>query len=78
MMKVTGNIAGDLPQEDVILADLHWFEDRFGGVMPFEVVVQTNKPGRVTQLAFLKKVERLQKVLAEEPQFPDLYRSWMD
>jgi len=68
MMKVTGNIAGDLPQEDVILADLHWFEDRFGGVMPFEVVVQTNKPGRVTQLSFLKKVERLQKVLAEEPQ----------
>lgn len=68
MMKVTGNIAGDLPQEDVILADLHWFEDRFGGVMPFEVVVQTNKPGKVTQLAFLKKVERLQKVLAEEPQ----------
>jgi predicted RND superfamily exporter protein len=68
MMKVTGNIAGDLPQEDVILADLNWFEDRFGGVMPFEVVVQTNKPGKVTQLAFLKKVERLQEVLAEEPQ----------
>jgi uncharacterized protein len=68
MMKVTGNIAGDLPQEDVILADLHWFEDRFGGVMPFEVVIQTNKPGKVTQLAFLKKVERLQEVLAEEPQ----------
>ncbi len=68
MMKVTGNIAGDLPQEDVILADLNWFEDRFGGVMPFEVVVQTDKPGKVTQLAFLKKVERLQEVLAEEPQ----------
>jgi uncharacterized protein len=68
LMRVTGNIAGDLPQEDVILADLHWFEDRFGGVMPFEVVVRTDKPGRATQLAFLKKVERLQTVLAEEPQ----------
>ncbi len=67
-MKVTGNIAGDLPQEDAILADLNWFEDRFGGVMPFEVVIQSDKPGKVTQLAFLKKVEQLQKVLAEEPQ----------
>ena len=67
-MRVTGNVAGDLPQEDVILADLHWFEDRFGGVMPFEVVVRTDKPGKVTQLAFLKKVERLQQVLSEEPQ----------
>jgi len=65
---VTGNIAGDLPQEDAILADLNWFEDRFGGVMPFEVVIQSDKPGKVTQLAFLKKVEQLQKVLAEEPQ----------
>jgi len=36
--------------------------------MPFEVVVRTDKPGSVTQLAFLKKVERLQQVLAEEPQ----------
>jgi predicted RND superfamily exporter protein len=67
-MKVTGNIAGDLPQEDAILADLNWFEDRFGGVMPFEVVIHSDKPGKVTQLAFLKKVEQLQKVLAEEPQ----------
>ena len=68
LMRVTGNVAGDLPQEDVILADLNWFEDRFGGVMPFEVVVRTDKPGRVTQLSFLKKVERLQRVLEEEPQ----------
>ena len=68
LMRVTGNVAGDLPQEDVILADLNWFEDRFGGVMPFEVVVRTDKPGKVTQLAFLKKVERLQRVLEEEPQ----------
>ena len=68
LVRVTGNVAGDLPQEDVILADLHWFENRFGGVMPFEVMVQTNKPGRVTQLSFLKKVERLQAVLADEAQ----------
>ena len=68
LMKVTGNVAGDLPQEDAILTDLNWFEDRFGGVMPFEVMIKTDKPGRVTQLAFLKKVERLQRVLAEEPQ----------
>ena len=68
LMKVTGNVAGDLPQEDAILMDLHWFEDRFGGVMPFEVMIETDKPGRVTQLAFLKKVERLQRVLSEEPQ----------
>ena len=68
LMRVTGNVAGDLPQEDAILTDLTWFEDRFGGVMPFEVVVRTDKPGRATQLAFLKKVERLQNVLAEEPQ----------
>jgi len=67
-IRVTGNVAGDLPQEDAILTDLNWFEDHFGGVMPFEVMIETDKPGRVTQLAFLKKVERLQGVLAEEPQ----------
>ena len=64
-----GQHRGDLPQEDAILADLNWFEDRFGGVMPFEVVVRTGQAGQGRpNWPFLKKVERLQKVLAEEPQ----------
>lgn len=66
LVRITGNIADDLPSEDVIKQDLRWFETEFGGVMPFEVVIHTDRPGTVTQLAFLKKLERLQAVLATE------------
>jgi predicted RND superfamily exporter protein len=65
-VRITGNIADDLPSEGVIKQDLRWFETEFGGVMPFEVVIHTDRPGAVTQLAFLKKLERLQAVLATE------------
>jgi hypothetical protein len=66
-VRITGNIADDLPREDTIIQDLRWFETEFGGVMPFEVIIHTDQPGAVTQLSFLKKLERLQKVLAQEP-----------
>lgn len=66
-VRITGNIADDLPSEDVIRQDLRWFETEFGGVMPFEVVIHTDRPGAVTKLGFLKKLERLQEVLASEP-----------
>jgi len=66
-IKATGNIVGDLPQDEQVVQDLKFFERNFNGVMPFEVLIE-KKEGRVTGDRTLRKIEKLQDVLAEHPE----------
>ena len=65
-MKTTGNIADDLPQGDKVLLDLKYFEDKFNGVMPFELVINTKVKNRVFQEDVLDKIEKIQDILKDE------------
>ncbi|NNC83423.1 MAG: MMPL family transporter, partial [Flavobacteriales bacterium] len=69
IMRTTGNIVDDLPQGDRIIQDLHFFEDNFHGVMPFEVLVDLGRKGQATKDKNIKKVEKLQEVLKDYPEF---------
>jgi predicted RND superfamily exporter protein len=69
LIKTTGNLADDLPREDPVYLDLQFFEENFNGVLPFEVTVRTVKKGAATKLATLKRVDKLQKLLTEYPEF---------
>lgn len=68
LMETTGNLVDDLPQEDRVITDLRWFESRFNGVMPFEVIIDTKKPGTALRDKNLRRMESMQKLLAEYPQ----------
>lgn len=68
-IKTTGNIVDDLPDEDRVITDLRWFEKHFNGVMPFEIMVETKKKGLVTKPQVISKLEEMQTVLSEYPQF---------
>jgi predicted RND superfamily exporter protein len=46
-LKSVGYIVDDLPKTDKIYTDLRFFEDRFGGVMPLEIVVDTRTPNGI-------------------------------
>lgn len=66
-----GYVIDDLPKDDPIYEDMRYFETRFGGVLPFEIEVDTRKPngifadnGRV-----LYKIDRLERMLKEYPYF---------
>ncbi len=73
MMKITtvGFVVDDLPKKDVIYKDLKFFEANFRGVLPFEVSVDTKKPKGALELKTLYKINRLQKVLANYPEFSE-------
>ncbi len=43
-IKATGNITGDLPQNDPITNDLNFIQDNFGGSIPFDILLDTKKP----------------------------------
>lgn len=67
-IKTTGNIVDDLPQEDRVISDLKFFESRFKGVMPFEILIDAGKRGTATKPAMLEKVNEFQLLLEGYPQ----------
>lgn len=69
LIKTTGNIADDLPRDDEVFLDLKFFEKNFKGVLPFEVTIETKKKGTATKLSTLKRIDKLQKLLNEYPEF---------
>jgi predicted RND superfamily exporter protein len=66
-----GFVVDDLPKQDVIYTDLKFFEEHFRGVLPFEVSIDTKKPGNALELKTLYKIHRLQKVLANYKEFSE-------
>lgn len=69
LIKTTGNIVDDLPEDHAIVQDLHWFEDNFGGVVPFEVEVNAGKPRQVLKSSVLESINETEKIFDEEPAF---------
>ena len=67
-IETTGNIVDDIPKDDPIAIDLDFFERNFAGVMPFEVMVNTHKNNGVSKSSTLKRIQKLEDVLAEYPE----------
>ena len=59
----------DIPRGSPVRADLLFFEQQFGGVMPLEIVVDTGHPGGAAQLPNLMRIDRLARYLAARPGF---------
>lgn len=66
MVKTTGNIVDDLPDSDRVITDLRWFEKRFDGVMPFEIMIEA-KRGKITHPKTIARIDSLQSVLDTLP-----------
>ncbi|MBK8499942.1 MAG: MMPL family transporter [Flavobacteriales bacterium] len=71
-LKNETHVVDDLPMDDPVMQDLRFFESRFNGVMPLEVLVDTRKKGHALKDSNLKRIARLQDSLAT---FPELSRS---
>lgn len=68
-MYSTGKVVDDLPQDDPIMVDLKFFEGNFNGVIPFEILIKSNKPGKAFRPYNIKKIDKLYKVIARHPEF---------
>ncbi len=68
-IEATGNIAGDLPQNDQILLDIKFLEKHFGGSIPFEIMVSYKEKGRLFKGSTLERLEGVQQILKEDTLF---------
>lgn len=64
-----GYIVDDLPKGDKIVSDLKFFEKNFKGVMPLEIIINTNeKFGAVQSLELWERVDSLNNLLTARPE----------
>jgi predicted RND superfamily exporter protein len=68
-LKDESRIVDDLPADNPVITDLRFFERNFHGVMPLEVLVNTEKKGGALKDATLKRLDRLTDTLATYPEF---------
>ncbi len=66
-----GFVVDDLPTKDPVLTDLHYFERNYGGVLPFEITIDTKKENGVfgNNARALYKINRTQNMLGDYEAF---------
>jgi hypothetical protein len=69
MMKTSGKVVDDFRSDDPTYLDLKFFEKNFGGVMPFEIMVDTKKKNGVMVYATMQKMNQLQDTINVHPEF---------
>ncbi len=69
LIETKGRIVDEIPEDNPIKVDLHFFEQNFSGIVPFEVVIDTKKKGRAVNEKTLKKIEELYLVFKQYPEF---------
>ena len=68
-INVNGYVVDDLPQNSPIIRDLKFFENNFEGILPLEVSIDTRKKNGVLNLSTIKKVDRMEEMISEYPEF---------
>jgi uncharacterized protein len=69
-IRAFGYVVDDIPKSDVMIQDLKYFEANYGGVLPFEITVDTKKENGVIKGTgrALYKINRVQKLLGHYPE----------
>ena len=65
-IKVSGSLLEDMPKNAAFFKDIEFFEEEFDGVMPLEILIDTEREKGVMKLSTLKRMEELQELLADE------------
>lgn len=58
----------DLPEDSGIMKDLRFMENKFKGVFPYEIIIDTKKKNGLKNYNTLKKIEKLQSELEKLPE----------
>lgn len=68
-MRTSGKVVDDFQHDDPTYIDLKFFENNFGGIMPFEISVDTKKKNGVMVNSTIEKIDQLQTAINKHPEF---------
>ncbi|MDG2433366.1 MMPL family transporter [Flavobacterium sp.] len=67
-IKTSGNLIEDMPKNTGFYRDILFFENEFNGVMPLEIMVDTQRKKGVMKLSTLRKMDDLQNTIEAIPE----------
>ena len=67
-MKVSGSLIGEMPKSAAFFKDILFYEKEFNGVMPLEIMINTNRKKGVMKLSTIKKMDELQATIDSIPE----------
>ncbi len=67
-LHTSGNVVDDIPHRDPLYKDLMFFERNIAGIMPFEIMIDTERVNGVLRPATLSAIDELQSELAKHPE----------
>ncbi|MFT6503375.1 MAG: putative RND superfamily exporter protein [Crocinitomicaceae bacterium] len=68
-IEATGNLSGDLPAGHPILEDMNFMQENFGGVIPFEILIDYKEDSRLNKSSTWLAVEELQSRITNDSLF---------
>jgi hypothetical protein len=68
-MRTSGKVVDDISENNILYKDLKFFEKQFGGVMPFEISIDTKKKKGVMRLSTIQKIDELQNEILKNKEF---------
>lgn len=68
LMRISGKMVDDIPPKDPLCIDLKFFEKNFGGVMPFEISIDTKQKNGLfaNQAEAIYKIKKLQRSIKND------------
>jgi len=67
-IEISGSPIEDMPKKAGFFQDIRFFESEFDGIMPVEVVINTNQRNGVLKPATLRRMDRLDSYIEETPE----------
>ncbi len=67
-LHTSGSVVDDIPHRDPIYQDLGFFERNINGILPLEIVIETQRANGVMHPGILASIESLQQELARHPE----------
>ncbi len=74
-MKISGKLVDDIPSTNIINKDLQFFEKNLGGIMPFEISIDTRKKGGVfsDDAKLLYKIRKFERTITKDSTYSPLF-----
>jgi hypothetical protein len=67
-IEISGSPIEDMPKKAAFFADIRFFEEEFDGIMPVEIVIDTEREKGVMKAATLSRMDRLGQIIEETPE----------
>ena len=67
-LHTSGSVVDDIPHRDPIYQDLEFFERNINGILPLEIIIETQRANGVMHPRVLASIESLQQELAKHPE----------